>query len=384
MRIVADENIPLVEAFFGPLGEVVRLPGRSLRPEHLQQAELLLVRSVTQVNAELLAETPVKFVASATIGTDHVALEQLKQLGIGFSNAPGCNAESVVDYVLSALTNLAQQQRCTLADRKVGIVGVGNVGKRLQQRLQGLGIECLLCDPPRAEHAAETECFVELTELLQQCDVFCLHTPLTKEGSHPSYHLFNAEVLNALPRGSWLINAGRGAVVDNQALASCLRQRKDLRVVLDVWEPEPDIDIKLAPYLAFATPHIAGYSLEGRSRGTEMIYQSACQSLGITPSCELAQLLPSPAIAQLDLSAAASTEADLIPRLVKLVYDLRRDHDALMRCVQQHPATIAGEFDLLRRHYPQRREFSSLMISGIGPDSTLAKQLAGYGFSLAG
>ncbi|MFT5722864.1 MAG: erythronate-4-phosphate dehydrogenase [Motiliproteus sp.] len=387
MHIVADENIPLADAFFSHLGTVERLPGRSLTREHLQRADLLLVRSVTAVNAELLADTPVKFVASATIGTDHVDLELLRQRGIGFSNAPGCNADSVVDYVLSAFTHLAQQQGCALFERRVGIVGVGNVGRRLQQRLQRLGIECLLCDPPRAEQEAASasgsaDRFVDLSELLRRCDVFCLHTPLTREGRHSSYHLFDAERLHALPQGSWLINAGRGAVIDNRALAACLQQRKDLQVVLDVWESEPAIDTDLAQQVTLATPHIAGYSLEGKSRGTEMIYQSACRFLGLVPQRTLDQLLPAPAIRQLDLNAEAALEIDLLPRLVKLVYDLRRDHEALMLNVRRQPSQMGCDFDRLRRYYPERREFSSLRIAGLVPGSPLAAQLSGYGFTL--
>ncbi len=387
MRIVADENIPLVEAFFSHLGEVVRLPGRSLCAEQLQQTDLLLIRSVTEVNADLLAGTPVKFVASATIGTDHVDCDWLQQQGIAFTNAPGCNADSVVDYVLSALTNLAQQQGCPLSGRRVGIVGVGNVGNRLQQRLQRLGIECLLCDPPRAEAQVRsgvgTECFVSLTELVQRCNVFSLHTPLIHQGDHPSYHLFDAQVLDALPATSWLINAGRGAVVDNRALADCLKRRSDLQVVLDVWESEPAIDTALAQQLVMATPHIAGYSLEGKSRGTEMIYHSACHFLGVAPIRSLQQLLPPPAVRRVEIDAEQALDSDLISRLIKLVYDLRRDHDALLQRIRHEPETIAVGFDQLRRHYPERREFSSLTIAGLSPHSELAQQLTNYGFMLA-
>lgn len=391
MQIVADENIPLAEAFFGHLGTVVRVPGRTLQSEQLQHADMLLVRSVTPVNAELLATTPVKFVASATIGTDHVDTDWLQQRGIHFSNAPGCNADSVVDYVLSTMTSLAQQQGCQIFDRRVGIVGVGNVGRRLQQRLERLGIDCLLCDPPRAELEPELD-WVGLDELIQRCDLFCLHTPLTGDGAHPTHHLFNAERLDALPQGSWLINAGRGAVVDNSALSACLGRRADLQVVLDVWEPEPAIDPCLAQQLAFSTPHIAGYSLEGKSRGTEMIYRSACRFLGVEPAHALAQLLPAPVITQIDLGLMTPgsigldqiAELDLIARLVKLVYDVRRDHDALMQTLSSSRSQIAVEFDRLRRYYPERREFSSLKISGVEPNTALSGLLTGYGFQLAG
>ncbi|WP_421864898.1 4-phosphoerythronate dehydrogenase PdxB [Motiliproteus sp.] len=387
IRIVADENIPLVEAFFGHLGPIQRAPGRQMQAEQLAQADLLLVRSVTNVDQQLLAGSSVRYVASATIGTDHIDRDWLQQQGIGFDNAPGCNAESVVDYVLSALVNLAAQEGCELTHKRVGIVGVGNVGSRLQRRLESLGIECLLCDPPRAEREVsgdegEEQGFVSLPTLLERCSVFCLHTPLTREGDHPSYHLFDDQVLAALPEGAWLINAGRGAVIDNRALLDYLPHRQDLKVVLDVWEPEPAINPELAAMVEFGTPHIAGYSLEGRTRGTEMIYQGACRFLGIEPRCQLESLLPSPALGRLELDSTAQDEKDLVSRLVRLVYDLRRDHHALQQVLGGAPDQRAPGFDLLRRHYPMRREFSSLKIGGVMPQSGLAQQLQSFGFTL--
>ena len=269
MRIVADENMPLVEAFFGHLGEVVRLPGRELNRSQLANTDILLVRSVTQVDAELLSGTPVQFVGSATIGTDHIDQTFLNQQGVCFSSAPGCNAESVVDYVLSALVNLARLEDVDLWSRKVGIVGVGNVGGRLQKRLTQLGIDCLLCDPPRAEREGQAG-FVALDELIEGCDTLCLHTPLTERGPHPTKHLLDEARLERLAAGGWLLNAGRGPVIDNQALLNSLNQRADLQVVLDVWEPEPEINRELARRVRYGTAHIAGYSLEGKSRGPRL------------------------------------------------------------------------------------------------------------------
>ena len=394
LRIVADENIPLVEPFFSPLGEIARVDGRTLRAEQVADADLLLVRSVTRVGPELLRGSNVRYVASATIGTDHIDRGWLAEQRIGFDNAPGCNAESVVDYVISSLVNLAQQQGCRLGDKRVGIVGVGNVGSRLAKRLQALNIDCRLCDPPRAEREG-TEGFYSLSQLLSDCDLFCLHTPLIKDGEHPSYHLFDSEVLEALPEGAWVINAGRGEVIDNRALLACLQRRKDLQVVLDVWEPEPQIDPALFPLLNFGTPHIAGYSLEGRTRGTEMIYRSACSFLGIAAQQRLASLLPPAGLAQVcvdqQLLSAQLHEADgqlldseLVRRLVKLVYDPRRDHDALRRVVQGESDRIGTGFDQLRRNYPQRREFSSVGVCGLDADRALARQLGALGFRVDG
>ena len=225
------------------------------------------MRSVTQVNEALLADTPVRFVGTATIGTDHVDLPWLERQGIGFSSAPGSNADSVVEYVLSSLLHLARERGFDLFDKVVGIVGVGNVGGRLQQRLQTMGIEVLLCDPPRVDQEGEAG-FVDLATLLQQADIVSLHTPLVRSGPWPSWHLFNAEALALLKPDAILLNTGRGSVIDNRALLAFKRQRPDVTLVLDVWEHEPEVDPQLAALCAVATPHIAGYALDGKIRGS--------------------------------------------------------------------------------------------------------------------
>ncbi len=382
MRIVADENIPLVDAFFADLGEIVRVSGRALSAGQLQSADLLLVRSVTEVNAELLADSPLRFVASATIGTDHVDLPYLQQRQIGFASAPGCNADSVADYVLSALFNLAAMTGADLADRTIGIVGVGNVGSRVQRRLQQLGLRVLLNDPPRAEREGQRGSpFCSLPQLLEECDTFCLHTPWTRHGRHPSHHLFDQAVLARLAEGSWLINAGRGAAVDNRALLALLQQRQDVKVVLDVWEPEPAINPQLAQRVTLATPHIAGYSLEGRMRGTEMIYQAVCRHLGVPARQQLQHLLPSPPLTVVEVEAKAAA-ADLPRRLINLVYDLRDDHLPLQRLMTLDATARAQGFDQLRKHYPERRQFNSLRVKGLDPGGLMTRRLAAIGFSL--
>ncbi len=383
MRIVADENIPLVEEFFAELGSVVRVAGRDMHPEMLKDANLLLVRSVTEVNQSLLQGSSVEYVGSATIGADHIDLDYLGQNGIGFSNAPGCNADSVVDYVLSALLNLAAETGVSVEQRNIGIIGVGNVGRRLQQRLQAMGCTVLLNDPPRAEQDG-AEDFHSLDQLIQQCDTFCLHTPLTKGGAYPSYHLFDDARLAKLRHGSWLINAGRGGAIDNNALSKQLQRRRDLQVVLDVWEDEPHINTGLAQKVRWGTPHIAGYSVEGRSRGTEMIYQSVCDYLKRPVDQALSGLLPEPMLTSLELSKQAD---DVARRLANLVYDLREDHQRLAQMIDQSQQSgidnsLGQGFDLLRKTYPPRREFSSLEITGPGANGTVGRRLQSMGFKL--
>ncbi|MFD2312088.1 4-phosphoerythronate dehydrogenase, partial [Microbulbifer halophilus] len=266
LTIVADENIPALEDYFGDLleggGRLERVNGRTLGRDQLARADILLVRSVTPVNEDLLADTPVRFVGSCTIGTDHLDTAWLDRQGIAWSAAPGCNANSVVEYVFCALAALAIDWR----GRSFGIVGCGNVGGLLQRRLRELEIPCAVYDPwlPDNPDAAD------LQTVLQQ-DVICLHAPLVKDGPHPSLHMVGAEQLAHIKDGAVLISAGRGAVVDNAALLELLQKRKRFSTVLDVWENEPAIDTRLLELVDIGTPHIAGYSMDGKLAGTRMI-----------------------------------------------------------------------------------------------------------------
>ena len=396
MQIVADENIPLVDEFFSHLGNVVKYPGRQLSADQVKNADILLVRSVTPVNKSLLEKSGVKFVASATIGTDHIDLEYLRQRGIGFANAPGCNAESVVNYVLSSLLNLEAKTGSALTARKIGIIGAGNVGGLLQERLLSMGLSVLVNDPPRAEREGNKgenkagsdagQRFHSLDQLLTDCDTFCLHTPLTTAGLYPSYHLLDQSQLQKLKPGSWLINAGRGGAIDNRALSVLLAERPDLRVILDVWENEPSVDVSLARQVDIGTPHIAGYSLEGRMKGTEMIYQAACDYLDVEAVRVLDELIPSPALDSVALTEGLIEQEyqHLQRRLVNLCYDPKEDHQRLMRTLHLDPVARVREFDRLRKEYPMRREFGSLKIAGIAPGNKLYDALAAIGFKLIG
>ncbi|MCR4510275.1 4-phosphoerythronate dehydrogenase PdxB [Pseudomonas sp. 32.2.56] len=379
MRIVADENIPLLDEFFAGFGEIRRLPGRSINAAVVADADLLLVRSVTQVNRALLNGSPVKFVGTCTIGTDHLDLDYFQQAGITWASAPGCNARGVVDYVLGSLLVLAEQQGVDLATRTYGVVGAGQVGSRLLKVLRGLGCRVLVCDPPR--QALEGSDFVSLQQVLDECDVVSLHTPLERLGEHATHHLFDSARLAALKPGSWLINASRGAVVDNQALRELLPQRTDLQVVLDVWEGEPQADVELAALCRIATPHIAGYSLDGKLRGTAQIYQALCQYLGLAPSVELAQLMPAAWLSELTVDASADP-AWALASICRAVYDPRRDDADFRRSLQGDAATRRAAFDGLRKHYPMRREIDGLKVSVKGDAPVLVSLVQALGARL--
>lgn len=376
MLIVADENIPLLDAFFAGFGEIRRYPGRAIDAACVKDADVLLVRSVTRVHPQLLEGSRVRFVGTCTIGTDHLDLDYFTQAGIHWSNAPGCNARGVVDYVLGSLLTLAELDGVALADRVYGVVGAGQVGERLVRVLRGLGWKVLVCDPPR--QAREEGDFVSLDTILEHCDAISLHTPLLRDGPDPTWHLLGREQLAQLRPGAWLINASRGPVVDNQALRELLLARADVQAVLDVWEGEPQVDLALADLCTLATPHIAGYSLDGRQRGTAQVYQAFCRWRGEPELVRLAALLPPPSLAQIDLDARTAP-AWALATLCRAVYDPRRDDADFRRSLSENPAHQRAAFDLLRKGYPERREIEGLSVRIRGEAPQLAQVVDALG-----
>jgi len=376
MRIVADENIPLLDAFFARFGDIRRLPGRSIDRAAVADADVLLVRSVTQVDQALLDGSPVRFVGTCTIGTDHLDLDYFRQAGIQWSSAPGCNARGVVDYVLGSLLTLAEIEGVDLLQRTYGVVGAGEVGGRLVKVLRGLGWNVLVCDPPR--QTVEGGDFVSLEQIIEQCDVISLHTPLNKTGTEPTWHLLDRQRLERLKSGTWLINASRGPVVDNAALREVLLQREDLQAVLDVWEGEPQVDVGLADVCVLATPHIAGYSLDGKQRGTAQIYQAFCAAQGQEPQITLEELLPKPWLAEVTLDAETDPTWAL-NMLCRGVYDPRRDDADFRRSLVGDTASQRLAFDALRKHYPIRREIEGLRVRIQGESQALQQIVTALG-----
>lgn len=380
MHILADENIPLVEAFFAEHGEIRRMHGRTINRAALGDSEVLLVRSVTRVDRELLEGSRVRFVGTCTIGTDHLDLDYFEEAGIAWSSAPGCNARGVVDYVLGSLLALGEGEGVELADLRYGVVGAGEVGGRLVEVLRGLGWNVRVCDPPR--QAQETGEFVGLDEILEECDVISLHTPLILEGEHATFHLLDQARLERLRPGAWLINASRGAVVNNAALREQLAQRPDIQAVLDVWEGEPQVDVALAELCWIATPHIAGYSLDGKLRGTAQIYQAFCASRGLEPKVELAELMPETPLRGLSFAETASPE-DMLATICRAVYDPRRDDAAFRRSLAGDDEQRRAGFDRLRKQYPPRREIDGVEIE-VGSHAQLQQIVRALGCRLKG
>jgi len=379
MKIIADENIPAVAQAFGTLGEVTLLPGRSLRAQDVRAADVLLVRSVTRVGRELLESSRVRFVGSATIGFDHVDRDYLQSRSIGFATAPGSNATSAAEYVVSALLALGEREGFRLAGRSVGIVGCGNVGSRVRDRLAALGCDCLVNDPPLRERG-DHDAFVGLDDILQ-ADIISVHVPLEKSGRHPTRHLIDGAVLQRMKPEAVLINTSRGAVVDNAALDALLARRRDLHVVLDVWEGEPAIGMRLLKRVALGTAHIAGYSLDGKLRGTEMIYRAACDYFGCLPRWDAAAVLPDANI----LDLRGSTGGDDLERVRAAVfhaYDIRMDDERLRGLLTLPQDERPAGFDRLRKEYPIRREFAATTVRIDSDAGTLGDLLRGIGFNV--
>ncbi|PAJ71922.1 erythronate-4-phosphate dehydrogenase [Pseudoalteromonas sp. NBT06-2] len=370
MQILADQNMPLVEEYFSEFGKITRFDGRSITADMLIDVDVLLTRSVTNVNENLLTQAnKLKFVGTATIGTDHIDQTYLADKDIFFTSAPACNSVAVAEYVISAIYALSQEDDFKVQDKVVGIIGVGNIGIRLDAKLKALGVKTLLCDPI---NQSENLNYVSFEALIAQSDVISLHVPLISEGDHKTKHLFDEKTLNALKSGTILINTSRGDVIDNHALLNLMKKGESLTLVLDVWENEPDISTELLDYVRFGSVHIAGHTLEGKARGTFMLYQVLCQQNDIKIKYQLKDFLPKPVIK--DINVNDNFALSDLRALVHSIYDVRSDHGLI--CNQ----LTARGFDFLRKNYPSRREFSAINI--LGTNKKQADQLSKLGFAI--
>jgi erythronate-4-phosphate dehydrogenase len=377
MQILADENIPFVKEIFTNLGSIQTVVGRHLNRVNLGKAEILLVRSVTQVNEKLLADSAIRFVGTATIGFDHIDLDYLRTQNIGFANAPGSNAIAVAEYVLSALLIVAQQQDFKLHEKTVGIIGCGHVGSQVLKKLQALGVKCLIHDPPLQAKTPNSD-YVDLKTVLA-ADIITLHVPLEKTGHYPTYHLVNREFLAKLRDDVILLNTSRGAVVDEVALLETLDKCPTMTIILDVWQNEPNINPLLLQNITLGTPHIAGYSFDGKVRGTEMLYAAVCDYFQMLPTWQTKTSLPEPPLTHLTFSKMVDDNT-AIHTAVMACYDVRNDDAALRRI--NHTTQPNTYFDQLRKNYPIRREWSCIKIKLPPEKAELATKLQRLGFQI--
>ena len=367
MKIVADENMPLVEEYFSEYGEIVTLPGRQLSHNDVVDADILLVRSVTNVNHELIHDSKVKFVATATIGTDHLDKHYLEKSNIIWTSAPGCNADSVAEYDVTMFAYLYKTKGFEVKGKKVGVIGCGNVGSRVIKRLEILGAIVLSYDPPRAEWDNGFNS-VALEELYDS-DVLCLHAPLTESGRHPSFHMIGESFFKKLNKNAYIISAGRGPVIDFKSLVSL-----DLKkFILDVWEPEPDINHDIMNECLLATPHVAGYSLQSKWRGTEMVFAKAAKIFGWQIDKKVKHPIEAP--------FHSIKNIDSWQDCVLSLYDPKKDSERTLHSINQSDDD-GGAFDLLRKTYPLRHEFFFPKITDCqlsGDDLEICKNL-GFNF----
>lgn len=369
MKIIADENIPYVRDFFSPFGDVITAPGRHLTPEQVQDADILLVRSVTRVGEALLAGSKVRFVGTCTIGVDHLDTDYLRRNHIAYASAPGCNAGGVVQYVLTALTELASNWR----QKRIGVIGCGNVGGRLCQTLEALKVAYSVYDPflPKASNPR-----LVAVEQALDCDIICVHTPYTTAEPFPTHHMIGFEQLRRLRSGSILLNAGRGGAIDNLALLAHLQADADLRVVLDVWEHEPAVNLALLEMVAIGTPHIAGYSYEGKLNGSAMIHAALTKFLGMD---EDTMGRHRQALLERLLGPAEVLPGTELNQAVRATYDIAADDRRMREALLNASADQVGAaFDHLRKTYPERREFSHFKVVADGPELQMDLQAAGF------
>jgi erythronate-4-phosphate dehydrogenase len=352
LNILYDAAMPYAEAFFSGFGNAKAFEVGSLSPLSLKNIDALFVRSTTKINAELLEHADcLQFVASATAGFNHLDTEYLDAREISWYAAGGCNAIAVAEYVLSAILQLAAEDDFNPFEKTVAIVGAGNVGTALANILGTLSINYVLCDPPlHVKGDKRTMCgFKEA----MQADIICLHTPLIKDGEHPTHHMINESEIARLNEQQYLINACRGEVIDNKALLKHFMRGKKLNVVLDVWENEPLIEHQLIPFVRLATAHVAGHTLEGKARGTSMVYDAFCQHLNKQIKLKLEQFLPN-CDNKLSVNSSLSTFQQLF-HIVTSIYDIKKD-DGIFRSRMAKSEAFAE----IRKHYPVRREFSAV------------------------
>lgn len=373
MKFIIDDKIPYIQGALEPFGEVVYLPGSKTTPQVVKDVDALITRTRTICNEQLLKGSAVKFVATATIGFDHIDTEYCKQAGIEWTNAPGCNSKSVEQYVTSALFVLSERKGFQLQGKTIGVVGVGQVGSKVAKVCELLGMRILLNDPPR-ERKEGSKKFVSFQTIKEEADIITFHVPLNMKGEDVTYHLINNNFFKTLKNTPIILNTCRGEVMDTLAVKEAVRNKQISGLVIDCWENEPNIDLDLLASVDLATPHIAGYSKDGKANGTSMSIQAISRyfNLGIDNWEAKGVDLPKETTIQID--GTNLTEEEIIKKAVLFTYNIREDDRAL----REHPEL----FEKLRGDYPVRREYPVFSIQTQNVEETILTKLAKLGFQI--
>lgn len=381
MKIIVDNKIPFIKGVLEPFAEVVYLPGKETGPEVVKDADAIITRTRTACNESLLKGSAVKVIATATIGFDHIDTAWVEANGIWWTNAPGCNSWSVKQYVSSVLVSLAKKHGLKLEDLTLGVVGVGNVGSKVAVAAKALGMKVLLNDPPRARKEGP-DGFVDLDEIVAKSDIVTLHVPLERGGEDPTWHLFDAARMAAMRRNQILINSSRGPVVDNAALKQTLKAGGLKGAVLDVWEGEPELDPELVSLLDYSTPHIAGYSSDGKANGTMMSVRAVAGKLGLPLTDWCPTDIPAPThglhkgveAQTFSIDAEGKTRQEVLSEAILYAYDVAVDSEALR--------SNLSAFESLRGDYPVRREPSAFTVQLKNGTPELAEALRQLDFKV--
>jgi len=373
MKIIINDKIPYIQGAFESVAEVLYLSGSKTTPEVVKDADAIVTRTRTICNEKLLAGSSVKFIATATIGFDHIDTDYCDANDIRWTNAPGCNSKSVEQYIASTLMVMAERKKLQFKELCIGIVGVGNVGSKVARFCELLGMKVLLNDPPR-QRAEGASAFVSLTEVMEQADIITLHVPLNLKGEDATFHLGNQDFFSALKKQPVLINSCRGEVVETVAVKNALKNQQISDFICDCWENEPDIDLELLSLTAIATPHIAGYSKDGKATGTLMSVQAISDffGLGLNNWKPTGVELPLNPIIKID--GYGLTEQEIISKVILATYDIREDDKRFRNNVIQ--------FEQLRDDYPFRLEFQVFKVNAKNVNLKTLEVLKEFGFLL--
>ena len=374
IRIVADDKIPFLKGALEPWAKMTYMDGKAMDNRAVKEADALLIRTRTLCNRSLLNDSKVRFIATATIGFDHIDTAYCESQDIRWVNAPGCNAGSVMQYIASVLARIAMDNHFSLAGKTIGIIGVGNVGKKIEQLARIFGMRTLLNDPPR-ERVEGSGQFVPLDTLLNESDIISLHVPLNRNGKDKTLGLINQESLGKIKRTAWLINTSRGEVVDEDALRAAINGKRIGGTVLDVWENEPAINQVFRKMINVATPHIAGYSVDGKRNGTVRIVRSLASYFNLPAESWEPTDLPLPENPEIIPEAGLQTTEELIFKTILHTYDVEDDHLRLFRAPQ--------DFEKQRAFYPVRREFPAYTVRTQKTPPDLVTKLTALGFQIA-
>ena len=377
LKLIVDENIAFAGTAFNQFGKVTLIPGREINNVVLHDTDILIVRSITNVTQQLLKNTAVKFVGTATIGTDHIDLDYLKSNRIAFADAKGCNAYSVAEYVIASLLHLSVRFNFLLRDKSIGIIGVGNVGSKVASFAEALGMKVLLNDPPLQRNGDRRD-FVDLDTILSS-DIITLNVPLNIEGIDKTYYLFDKEKLRRVKDGTVFINTSRGAVANNKDLLDAI-SKKNLKVILDVWENEPEVNIDLLNEVELGTPHIAGYSMEGKVNGTQIIYNSLCDFLGAKKDFFFKNEPPQNSLRYFEQTDNIETGLE---KFISGIYSILDDDERMRKMLKMDREERIRYFDSQRKDYLIRREFNNYFVKSNNLSKEVKNILEKLRFNLA-